>query len=300
MVHLGLPHLDLPKAFLKHGPDMLWSWHKAVIPDGLLRIISKAGMDNKEGEEALTQVGDLSRAWLVGFEKARPTMNASLLELSAPIVHVLRALVAVVVPIPGLHEACLCDVDYACPGNGTDAPIMKDIPRIGRILANKFREKDGLLLHRVEEYKTYHGAEVSHSAKFLELFCESQRLRATDAPDTCEAWESCVDDLVAFAQEYLPVFKSDLRPKGDIGAVRELGRHHDHAFRSDARRHFAGRCFERGSWAGEAYRDLGHPSRGGPLAISHGADRGVAGKGDRGPCSSGSECLHGFRQVDFL
>ena len=59
-----------------------------------------------------------------------------------PVIRLMRALVAIAVPIPGILGVSLEDVEYAAPKNGTEAKIMKDIPKLGRIVALKLREKD--------------------------------------------------------------------------------------------------------------------------------------------------------------
>ena len=59
-----------------------------------------------------------------------------------PVVRLARALVAIAVPIPGILGVSLEDVEYAAPKHGTEAKIMKDIPKLGRIMALKLREKD--------------------------------------------------------------------------------------------------------------------------------------------------------------
>ena len=53
---------------------------------------------------------------------------------------VMRALAALLCPEPGL--ASLDDISFLCPTNATTGRILKDIPRLGRVLLMKVRQTE--------------------------------------------------------------------------------------------------------------------------------------------------------------
>ena len=109
----------------------------------------------------------------------------------------MRALVAISVPIPGIHGVTLDDVEYAAPKHGTEAMIMKEIPRLGRIVALRLREKESLWESSIVAYKKAQGVEVSAGLELCSAWRDSVRLAAGKATTRSGSLYGEVGQLIA-------------------------------------------------------------------------------------------------------
>ena len=123
-------------------PSLLEQLHQAILTDGFVKLVSCAGYTNTQGGSAMKELGNIGMTFLRHFEKSEQALAEARKNLIMPVIRLMRALVAIAVPMPGIHSVSLEDVEYAAPKNGTEAKIMKDIPKLGRIVALKLREKD--------------------------------------------------------------------------------------------------------------------------------------------------------------
>ena len=112
----------------------------AAISDTLIAKLNAASVPDEGAVETLLSLIMRVVDAITPAGLRRLQSNSVLHRGAQSVVVVMRALAALLCPEPGL--ASLDDISFLCPTNATTGRILKDIPRLGRVLLMKVRQTE--------------------------------------------------------------------------------------------------------------------------------------------------------------
>ena len=119
----------------------------AALPDALMRLLTPAD-EPSEMQRRCDLLLKACKAYLLQHDQEGHSAadNSVLKIVSGNVAKVFRGVVALLSPIPGDCGSGLEHVEYVNPRNATSAPLLSDIPKLGRLILNKLRREDAWTL----------------------------------------------------------------------------------------------------------------------------------------------------------
>lgn len=190
-------------------------WMDAVISNHLLRVVSDA-----EGPHGTAKLLELVRGILEAGPASLPELPEHGIEYVRSTVSMLRALLALCDPSPGLCGASPTDVEFIAPVNPKRNKKSEDDEsgiglRKGKALL-RMVAREGVWRDRVASYRRFSGAERERGGELRELASALQKT-LDEEPYDFEAASTTLDRAV----EQLPDLRQDFRP-GACNKVEDL------------------------------------------------------------------------------
>ena len=184
--------------------EVIEVWFGSVFCDAWIRIFNKAS----EGDEsAMDLLATTAENFVIRTGGDTPAKNLKpALDVA---VKVMRGVLCMASPVPGVAGSDLEDLNYVFPPEGKTSTLMTDVPRIGRILIVKIKQSDALKA-RATLFNKHYGSQVVHVQKIQEMY-----------KSLTEENENLYDLLKGFIEE-VPAWQKCLRYGGTHHLQRAL------------------------------------------------------------------------------
>ena len=167
-------------------------WYETVFSEVWVRAFLAAGKEEDSGENILS----FATALLKEYENG--DRDDQLPEWAHSAVSIMRAIVALVSPVPGLHGAKLRDVKYLIP-DGKTSTMARDLGMVGAIMFNQARTQP-IWETRKMNYIKAAGAECSQGALLREMMAKAREY-ATPVEDGA-AGQIATNDKMDLLKQY--------------------------------------------------------------------------------------------------
>jgi hypothetical protein len=183
------------------------SWHATIFNDDWMRAWTDAGSDGASPQRLIK----LADSFMTVFASSAPPPEWAADVVWQPVVHIMRGIVAICCPTPGLHGASLKDVEYLIPEAKT-SPMLNSISKVGRILLNHVKT-DKLWTARKESYISVAGAEATHGRKVAKATCTAKEVVYNGDGLSAEHLQQKKDGLLTMFVKEHPSWQTALRPQ---------------------------------------------------------------------------------------
>ena len=129
----------------QHGPqDVLHrvfqeNFCEAVFASGFIKELNTMNVEDGNPTELVKMCEDLLRQCRQQDDLCNATDGAKVVVQNVQ--KAVRGIHCLVAPIPWQRDTAFDDVAYVSPKNASTAPIIADIPKIGRLLVSRFRSE---------------------------------------------------------------------------------------------------------------------------------------------------------------
>ena len=110
-------------------------WLLAIFSTAWMRLFNYAQSDDKPFIQA-------NAALIRLIEEKRGTWPNELIPQVIVAARVARGCLAVLIPVPGAFNSSLTDVEFVHALGGVAAPISKELPRVGKLIASKLQRAE--------------------------------------------------------------------------------------------------------------------------------------------------------------